>query len=198
MPRGFSARDCSGTRPRPWTRWSALVPKPSESEIPSGERQTVRVLSNPGFRKNRPQLFEQGAEVLRSIGFDVEECGKTNEEYEEILSAGDADVVVGGWFADFPDTHSIIQGLLDEKVGFCRAICGAPGLQDLIDRAQFEANTGTREMLYRQIEELIAREAFMVPLYHEQMYRIGRPELEGLSVSFTSPFVDYASLRLRS
>ena len=84
-------------------------------------------------------------EVLNQLGLDVEEVGATNEEYEEILEAGAADMIVGGWYADFPDTHSIVQGLLDTRVGSCRTLCEGPGLQKLIERAQFETATETRE-----------------------------------------------------
>ncbi len=197
VAKGIFGPGLLGHAPSSMQNWSSLVPRSEEPIDPDGDRRTLRVLSNPGFRKNHPQLFDLGSEVLTELGFDLEIIGNTNEEYERAHDTGETDMLVGGWYADFPDAHSIIQGLLDSRVGICRTLCTAPGLQDLIDRAQFETDTATRELLYRQIEELIAREALMVPLYHEQMYRIGRPELEGLTVSFTSPFVDYANLRIR-
>ena len=33
-----------------------------------------------------------------------------------------------------------------------------------------------------------------VPLFHEQIYRFARPEVEGLTVGFTSPSVPYENL----
>ncbi len=53
-----------------------------------------------------------------------------------------------------------------------------------------------RHSLYREIEEIIAREALVLPLFHEQAYRFARPEVEGLSVSFWGQMVDYSSLRV--
>jgi ABC-type transport system substrate-binding protein len=53
-----------------------------------------------------------------------------------------------------------------------------------------------RHSLYREIEEIIAREALLLPLFHEQAYRFARPEVEGLSVSFWEPSVDYSNLRI--
>jgi hypothetical protein len=54
-----------------------------------------------------------------------------------------------------------------------------------------------RHAIYRQVEEIVAREALLVPLFHEQSYRFGRPELEGLRVGFASPTVAYETLSLR-
>jgi ABC-type oligopeptide transport system substrate-binding subunit len=54
-----------------------------------------------------------------------------------------------------------------------------------------------RHSLYRQIEEILAREALLVPLYHEQEYRFARPEIQGLSVFLWGRTVAYEELRLR-
>ena len=48
-----------------------------------------------------------------------------------------------------------------------------------------------------ELERLVADEAMLLPLFHEQAYRIGRPELEGLSVSVGFPVVALEDLRLR-
>lgn len=50
---------------------------------------------------------------------------------------------------------------------------------------------------YREIEEILAREARVLPLFHEQAYRLARPEVEGLAVSFGFPSVPYEELRIR-
>lgn len=54
-----------------------------------------------------------------------------------------------------------------------------------------------RHSLYRQVEEILARDALLLPLFHEQVYRFGRPELEGLTVGFSSPAVAYENLSSR-
>ena len=60
-----------------------------------------------------------------------------------------------------------------------------------------ESDPGVRHAVYREVEEMIAREALLLPLFHDQLYRFGRPELEGLEISFSPPYVDYASLSLK-
>ena len=47
-----------------------------------------------------------------------------------------------------------------------------------------------RHSIYRQVEEIIAREALLLPLFHDQVYCFARPEVEGLgSVSQGNPIV---------
>ena len=47
------------------------------------------------------------------------------------------------------------------------------------------------------MEEIIARDRLLLPLFHEQTYRFARPEVEGLSLTYGVTAVDYASLRVR-
>jgi hypothetical protein len=54
-----------------------------------------------------------------------------------------------------------------------------------------------RHSFYRQIEEIIVREALFLPLFHEQAYRFARPAVEGLSLSYGMTVVDYPRLRIR-
>jgi len=53
----------------------------------------------------------------------------------------------------------------------------------LIAQARTETAPAARHAVYREIEETIAREALLLPLFHEQAYRFARPEVEGLSIS---------------
>jgi ABC-type oligopeptide transport system substrate-binding subunit len=66
----------------------------------------------------------------------------------------------------------------------------------LIERGRAETSPLVRHTLYHEIEEIIAREVLVLPLFHEQAYRFARPEVEGLAVSFWGQTVDYASLQI--
>lgn len=46
------------------------------------------------------------------------------------------------------------------------------------------------------MEEILVRDALLLPLFHEQIYRFARPEVEGLSLGFASPAVAYEELRI--
>jgi len=67
----------------------------------------------------------------------------------------------------------------------------------LIERGRAETSAAVRHSLYRQIEEILAREVILVSLFHEQAYRFARPEVEGLSISLSTPTVAYENLHVR-
>lgn len=54
-----------------------------------------------------------------------------------------------------------------------------------------------RHAIYRQVEERMASEAYLVPSFYEQAYRFARPELTGISASFWIPTLAYEELRMR-
>ena len=102
-------------------------------------------------------------------------------------------MVIGRWLADYPDTDTFFQGLLRNAW----AHVGSPDLDDLINRGRTETDPAARHALYQEIETILHRDAVLLPLFHEQVYRFARPELEGLAVSFTYPTVAYEMLQLR-
>ena len=70
-------------------------------------------------------------------------------------------------------------------------------LSDRFARILKETDARARHSIYRQFEEVVAREALVLPLFHEQIYRFSRPELEGLAVSYWQPTVTYENLVIR-
>jgi ABC-type oligopeptide transport system substrate-binding subunit len=101
-------------------------------------------------------------------------------------------MIIGRWLADYPDTDTFFQCLriMWEHVG-------SPDLDDLINRGRTEPDPAARHAIYRELEALLRRDAVLVPLFHEQVYRFARPELDGLTVSFTYPVVAYETLQIR-
>ena len=78
-----------------------------------------------------------------------------------------------------------------------KGLPGSPEVDRLIARGRSETSPAARHAVYRQIEEIIARDRLLLPLFHEQTYRFARPEVEGLSLTYGVTAVDYASLRVR-
>ena len=66
-----------------------------------------------------------------------------------------------------------------------------------MDGGRLETDPAARHGIYRQIETVLKRDALILPLFHEQVYRFAHPDVEGFSVSLLYPVVDYAELRLR-
>ena len=117
-------------------------------------------------------------------------------EWIEATQKGAVDVVVGRWVADYPDADSFAQ-LLHSQTGLLGRLCGTPEIDHLVERGRAETSPPVRHSLYRQIEEIIAREAILLPLFYDQAYRFARPELEGLTVTLWGQTVAYENLRIR-
>jgi hypothetical protein len=108
---------------------------------------------------------------------------------------GTVDLVLKRWSADYPDPDTFMHTLHSTE-GHTGHLCGSPALDRLIERGRAEPNPVARDAIYRELEGLLAREARVVPLFHEQAYRLARRGVEGLSVSFGSPTVSYDELRV--
>ena len=85
----------------------------------------------------------------------------------------------------------------DSAGGFLGRRCGSPEIDRLAERGRAETTPVQRHALYRQVEETMAREALLLPLFHEQAYRFAQPDVGGLNVSFGIPLVAYEELHLR-
>jgi peptide/nickel transport system substrate-binding protein len=101
------------------------------------------------------------------------------------------------WLADFPDADNFAYALLHSKEGIVGAFCGSPEIDRLVERGRTETDPKIRHSIYREVEEIVAKRALMLPLFHEQSYRFARPEVEGLQLRFSLPTVSYEKLWLR-
>jgi ABC-type oligopeptide transport system substrate-binding subunit len=149
-----------------------------------------------------PVYFGEYAALIRelSLAFShqrvkVRPVNKTMAEFAEARTGATVDLVVTRWIADYPDAHTFVH-LLHSREGMLGRLVGSPEIDSLIEKGRAETSPAARHSLYREIEEIIARDALLVPLFHEQAYRFARPEVEGLSLSYAGR-VDYASLRVR-
>jgi ABC-type oligopeptide transport system substrate-binding subunit len=118
-------------------------------------------------------------------------------EYVEMRQKADTDLVVGRWGADYPDADTFVHGVLHSEEGFLGRYCGDRELDAVIERGRTETDPRVRHTIYRQVEERIAREAILLPLFYDQVYCFARPELEGLSLGLANPIVAYENLSVR-
>jgi ABC-type oligopeptide transport system substrate-binding subunit len=141
-----------------------------------------------GFSREISRCFREHQVTIRPVN-------KTINEWLEAVAQGSVDVVLGRWAADYPDADTFAN-ILTTKEGLLGQVCGSTEVDRLIGRGRSETSPAARHAVYRQIEEIIARDRLLVPLFHEQTYRFARPEVEGLSLSYGVIAVDYASLRI--
>ncbi len=163
-------------------------------------RETIELAAavHPIFFGEFSAFFHELTEAFRDLGFLIRPVNKTMAEFIEMQRAGTGDLQIGRWNADYPDADTFVHTLIHSEAGFLGRYLGRPEIDELAERGRAETDPRVRHSVYRQLEELIAREALLLPLFHDQVYCFARPEVEGLtSVSPGNPVVSYEKLWIR-
>jgi peptide/nickel transport system substrate-binding protein len=152
---------------------------------------------HPVYRGEYAALGNELLRSLRELGFTVRFAGETVAEFLDAVKTGNLDLAVGRWTGQFPDADTFVHGLLSRE-GFMGKVCGNPEIERLVGQGREELDPGLRDSIYREVEGILANDALLLPLFHEQVYRFARPEVEGLNVGFSAPTVRYEDLRVRA
>jgi ABC-type transport system substrate-binding protein len=159
---------------------------------------TLTAVVSPAFTGRLAPVRDEVYAALRAVGFEVRDVGVWTSDAKDVHRTGEVDLILTMWAADYPDADNFAYGLLHTSEGVLGAFCGSREIDRLSEAARSEADPMARHALYRQVEDVVAREALVVPLFHPQKYRFGRPELQGLAVSSVSfPIVPYEELWFR-
>jgi len=175
----------------PASRTVTLLPEERSAEI------ELTAALNPVYFGEYSSLVRELDRAFRTLGVRIKPVNSTMAELLEAQSQANVDMAVGRWVADYPDTHTFVH-ILHSKEGISGRLCGSAEIDALIERGRAESSPTVRHGLYRQVEEIIVRDALLLPLFHEQTYRFSRPDVEGLSLSYGATGVDYSTLRIRS
>ena len=190
-----------GHSPAAATRRAATAgPVSSDGEgTETVSRESIELLAaiHPLFFTEYAAFFEEISRAFHEMGYSLRSAGSTMPEYMAARLNETADLIIGRWGADYPDADTFVHGILHSREGFLGRYWGDIGVDPLIERGRAEADPRVRHTIYREVEELIAREALLIPLFHDQVGCFARPEVEGLTVGLTNPIVAYENLSLR-
>ncbi len=162
-------------------------------------RETIEVtaVANPIMFGEFGAFTKELTQAFREMGYSIRVVNKTMTEFMAAQKDAPSEIAIGRWIADYPDADTFAQGVLHSRMGVYGRYCGVAEIDALAERGRAEIDPRTRESIYREVEEIIAREALLIPLFHEQVYRFARPEVEGLAVGFGQPIVQYENLTIR-
>jgi peptide/nickel transport system substrate-binding protein/oligopeptide transport system substrate-binding protein len=162
-------------------------------------RETVELtaLIHPIFFGEYAAFAEELTDAFREVGYALRAVNQNMAEYIQMRQSAETDLVIGRWGADYPDADTFVYGVLHSEEGFLGRYCGDPAVDALIERGRTETDPRVRHTIYRQVEERVAREAILLPLFYDQVYCFARPELEGLSLGLANPIVAYENLSVR-
>ena len=171
---------------------------PSRGAVRTGDhlkglRLKAAVLPYPKiYAKLARELFQ----TVHGQGVRVRVVNRTVPEFFTALKEGNVDLVLGRWYAHYPDADSFFFQLFDSKVGYLREFYSPPKVQRLIALGRKEKDPNLRRSIYLELEDMLSKNAVLLPLFHEQVYRFVRPGLKGLKFTFSYPTVAYESLSL--
>jgi ABC-type transport system substrate-binding protein len=151
---------------------------------------------HPVFTQEYAEFFDHFRDALGEVGVRIRPTDVGMAELLEGQEQVTVDLALVQWVADFPDADTFVQ-ILQSSAGFIGPLCGSPEIDSLVERGRDETDSEARHAVYRRIEEITARDVRLLPLFHEQVYRFARPEIEGLTVACWSPPVAYENLRVR-
>lgn len=174
-------------------RSRATVPPPSKTALFPKIPVTLGVLS--GFVLHHRPVVERLVQGLAGRGFIVEMVEIDQKDRTPAKLAA-FDLFAARWYADYPDADSFNDTLLHSQHGIYGSICGDPKLDEIIERARAETDPRVRRDDYSEIEEMLQRDAILLPLFHESAYCFAQAEVGGFDINFTDPAVSYEELWL--
>jgi methyl-accepting chemotaxis protein/ABC-type transport system substrate-binding protein len=137
---------------------------------------------------------------LETIGIRVNVTKHAATEAREPLDhPGHGLIFTGNWYADFPDSDnffyvffhsdsSSLRGFHFHNVEVDRQIVEARRSNDLERRAE----------IYRQLDQMVIRDAPLACLFHERLFVAHKPEIRGLRTSLVPPPVRYHDVWLEN
>ena len=189
---GHSSSSGRGAR-----RTGPLLQEESVNYTVSKEKREVAAAVHPLFFGEFAAFYEELTKAFGEMGFAIRAVNETMPDFITHQKNADVDLAVMRWVADYPDADTFVNGILQSDEGILGRMLGSPQIDDLTERGRSEVNPDVRHAIYRQLEDLIARDALLIPLFHEQVYHFVRPEVEGHSLGFALPTVAYENLSIR-
>ena len=169
-------------------------PQEPASADPRLEGVELRVALHPSYGAGFRRLWREIRGALETAGLRLEPIQADVQEILQLTSRGELDLVFNRWIADYPDPSSFTQVL---ATGPAAGQWGEPELERLANRALVESDHKERRRLYLEFERLLSDRAFLVPLFHEQGWRLVRPGVSGLRLRYGWPEVVYEELKIR-
>jgi ABC-type oligopeptide transport system substrate-binding subunit len=157
----------------------------------------LKVALHSIYRGPYATLWQEIRRFLVELGITVRLVDESLNEVVRRVRRGepaDVDLMACRWIADYPDADAFAMGLVHSREGLLAGLVHSPALDERIEKSRQETDPALRHALYREIEEELARERLLIPLFHEQTYRFSHPTLRGFKIGFSLPEVRYEEL----
>jgi methyl-accepting chemotaxis protein/ABC-type oligopeptide transport system substrate-binding subunit len=132
-------------------------------------------------------------EDLAAIGIRVNVTQHSvTDARKQLDHPGHGTVFCGNWYADFPDSDNFFYVFFHSESQGVRGIYfHNPELDARILEGRRSNDIKRRTEIYRQLDEMVVREAPLAPLFHERLFVMHKPEVRGLRTFLVPPAVRY-------
>ena len=127
------------------------------------KRVEVAALVHPSFTGEYAALIAELNQIFREMGFILRPINKRCRSTWRCGRRDDVDVVIGRWASDYPDADTSCMESFKSQEGFMGLFSGTPEIDALGVRGRAGGGPAFRHSIYRQVEEIIARDALADP-----------------------------------
>jgi peptide/nickel transport system substrate-binding protein len=165
----------------------------AEAGYPDGFSTTLWVMGigRPYF-PNPDRVGEVLQADLAAVGIQAEIVSYDWGTYLEKMYAGEADLFLNGWMADFPDATNFLDTFFtgsDDSLG-----APFPELVDLLQQAGATLDKAERQALYDRANQFIHDQVPAVPIVHNSSALAFRDTVQGIQASPFSQELFYPAL----
>ncbi|MFG2643920.1 ABC transporter substrate-binding protein [Streptomyces sp. NPDC048370] len=121
------------------------------------------------------------AEQLNTSGlFDAEVKSVEFEQYEKDIAAGKYGVYVKGWVPDYPDADNFTAPFFGEGNVLSNNYANATITGSLLPKTSAAADRASTEQDFGKLQDLVAEELPLLPLWQGKQYAVARDGVSGL------------------
>lgn len=132
-----------------------------------------------------PRLAEAIQAYLKTVGIRVKLVQRDASTMRAAARAGQTDLVLKDWFADYPDAENFLYPLLhsaNKGVGGNVSFYSNPAFDKLVNEARVENDAAKRADLYKQADAIAYGEVGLLPLFfYNDLFAI-QPWVQGFKV----------------
>jgi len=187
---GFIPPGLLGHEPRPRRATEADDEPAASADALSGVELRAAVF--PAYLGPYRPFWDATVQALERSGAAVRTVAASPVETLWRVARGEVDLAGARWAASYPDPDALIHFF--HSRGYLGELMSRRELDELFDRGRAETDPALRHTIYRQIDHVLSRHHALIPLFHDQVVRVGRPELHGLRLRFGWPEVAYEEL----
>ena len=142
---------------------------------------------------NNSGLVPLMIEDLAAIGIRVNvTMHSATEASDPRAQRGHGLIYCANWYADFPDSDNFFYIFFHSKATSLRGLYfHRPELDAQINDARSSNDAEHRTTIYRSLNQMVIQEAPIVPLFHERLFVLHKPEVRGIRTFLVSPLVRY-------